>query len=307
MKHLVVGPEGHGVTVYAQQLASAVGADVIRETTFGDAHAPDKLNADSDEPIHVTFTDHLFGSSPAEAAENVLRRAAGRPFSLSLHDIPQAQEGHERFERRRPAYEKLAAAATLTVVNSHSEGAFFRGTPTTPVVIRLPIPRVDSPYQPQPGTVGVLGFIYPGKGHEDVIAALVGSDYNLRFLGGVSAGHEDWAEALTAHAEITGWLSDAELASEAGKIAVPVCAHRHYSASGSLMTWLGAGRTVLASDSPYTREIAEWLPGRITLVRPGQLRAAIDNFTPEHIDPPDYGWDRVARQWQKQWRKAGLM
>ena len=42
---------------------------------------------------------------------------------------------------------------------------------------------------------------------------------------------------------------------------MPVCPHRHFSASGSLMTWLGAGRKVLVTDSDYAREIDAWLPG----------------------------------------------
>ena len=36
MKHLIVGPAGHGVTEYALGLARATGAEVIREETFGD-------------------------------------------------------------------------------------------------------------------------------------------------------------------------------------------------------------------------------------------------------------------------------
>lgn len=306
MKHLVVGPEGHGVTVYAQQLAVAVGAPVIREIKF-DATGDTPLPVAEHESLHITFTDHLFGSSPGEAVASLLNRVAERPFSLSLHDIPQLQEGKERFERRRRAYEEIAAAATLVTVNSRSEAAFFDKTAVDPEIIRLPIPRVDSAFNPQAGTVGILGFIYPGKGHEDIIAALEGSEYQLRFLGGVSAGHEQWAKTLQEDAEITGWLSDEQLAKEAGKISVPVCAHRHYSASGSLMTWLGAGRNVLASDSPYTREIAQWLPGRITLVQAGQWREAIEQFEPQQLETPIYGWKEVGDLWRQAWSRAGLL
>ena len=290
------------MTVYAEQLAAAVGAEVIRMEMFNPAETPDL-----GEPVHVTFTDHLFGSTPDEAVRAVLNYIADRPLSLSLHDIPQPQEGYERCVKRRAAYEKLAAAATLVTVNSHSEAAFFDGTATDPLIIRLPIPRIDSPFRPEPGTVGILGFIYPGKGHEDLIAALTGTGYRLRFLGGVSTGHEEWARSLARHADITGWLTDEELAEQAGRIEVPVCAHRHYSASGSLMTWLGAGRNVLASDSPYTREIAAWLPGRITLVQPGQWQDAIAAFNPRQMDPPNYDWADVAEQWRSAWMQAGLI
>ena len=295
MKHLIVGPDGHGVTEYARGLARATRADVIREETFGSAALPD-------EPIHVTFTDHLFG----DTADTLLARLGGRPFSVSMHDIPQPEEGAARYERRAGVYRALAAAADVAVVNSDHEARFFPAGATT--VIRLPIPVVDSPFAPEDGTVGVLGFLYPGKGHEDLIAAL--PDATLRFLGAVSTGHEQWAADLVRSArsvELTGWLTDEELAAEIGRIAVPVCPHRHFSASGSLMAWLGAGRKVLVRDSDYAREIDAWLPGRVTLVGEGGWRDAVDRHVPERLDPPRYGWSEVAQRWEETWRFAGLM
>lgn len=291
MKHLIVGPPGHGVTAYAVRLAREVGA-----ATCG----LDQLPAG---PVHVTFTDHLFGPTPDAAVDALLSALGGRDFSLSLHDVPQPEEGAARFARRAPAYRRLAAAANLAVVNSQHEASFF----DTPVsVIRLPIPRIRSGFDPEPGTVGILGFLYPGKGHEDLIAALRGSRYRLRFLGAVSPGHDEWAAGLSHHADITGWLSDEQLAREIGRTEIPVCAHRHFSASGSLMTWLGAGRTVLASDSAYTREIDRWQPGRITLVPGGAWRAAVDAFEPRAVDPPAYGWAEVAAAWRREWAACGL-
>lgn len=287
MKHLIVGPAGHGVTEYALGLARATGAEVIREETFGDTPLAG--------PVHVTFTDHLFG----DTAERLLARIDG-PLSVSLHDIPQPEEGAERYARRAGVYRELVEKADVAVVNSNHEASFFDAAPT---VIRLPIPVIDSPFAPEPGSVGVLGFLYPGKGHEDLIAAL--PDRRLRFLGAVSKGHETWAENLDA--EITGWLSDAQLAAEMGRIAVPVCPHRHFSASGSLMTWLGAGRTVLVRDSAYAREIDAWLPGRVTRVADGGWREAVDKHVPEQLEPPRYGWAEVAQLWEETWRLAGLM
>lgn len=287
MKHLIVGPAGHGVTEYALGLARATGAEVIREETFGDA----PLSG----PVHVTFTDHLFG----DTAERLLARIDG-PLSVSLHDIPQPEEGAERYARRAGVYRELVEKADVAVVNSEHEASSFDAATT---VIRLPIPVIDSPFDPEPGSVGVLGFLYPGKGHEDLIEAL--PDRKLRFLGAVSKGHEKWASSLDA--DITGWLTDAQLAREMGRIAVPVCPHRHFSASGSLMAWLGAGRTVLVRDSDYAREIDAWLPGRITLVADGGWREAVDKHEPEQLQPPRYGWAEVAQLWEETWRFAGLM
>lgn len=307
--HLVVGPDGHGVTEYALALAAVADAPAIREEEFSSAPLPAGF-------IHTTFTDHLFGPSPDEAVGSLLTRVGGRALSVSFHDIPQPEEGEERFARRAPAYLRLAQACLdsggVAVTNSDHEAHFFRSRGVDVSVVRLPIPRIDSSFAPEPGTVGVLGFLYPGKGYETLIDDLAGTDYRLRFLGSVSSGHENWAEGLLRRAadagldaEITGWLTDDELAAEMGCIAVPVCAHKHFSASGSLMTWLGAGRHVLATDSDYTREIDAWLPGRITLVDPaatGGWRAAVDAFSePGPADPPSWTWDDVAAQWQTLW------
>lgn len=297
MNHLIVGPDGHGVTEYALGLARATNAtSVIREETFGSAPLPEG-------PIHVTFTDHLFG----DTAETLLARLGDRPFSVSLHDIPQPEEGEGRYARRAEIYRTLASAADVAVVNSEHEARFFSAGASAPAVIRLPIPVIHAPFAPEDGTVGVLGFLYPGKGHEDLVAAL--PEATLRFLGAVSAGHEEWADRLVAsgrNVELTGWLTDDELAGEIGRIAVPVCPHRHFSASGSLMTWLGAGRQVLVTDSDYAREIDAWLPGRVTLVEEGGWRDAVEKHVPEQLDPPRYGWSEVANLWEEAWHSAGL-
>ena len=292
--HLIVGPAGHGVTEYARSLA---------------AHSPGSVLVGSGPlppgPVHVTFTDHLFGDSPDAAVDAVLARCTGHSLSVSLHDIPQPAEGAERFERRAPAYRRLAAAADLAVVNSAHEAAFFDvDLPVAP----LPVPTIESPYHPVTGTVGILGFIYPGKGHDDLIRAVAGTGLRVRALGGVSAGHDDWARhlhelatSLDVDLEITGWLSDEDLALEMGGIEIPVCAHRHYSASGSLMAWLGAGRQVLVSDSPYTREMAQRWPG-IEIV--DDWPTALREFTPHPptVGTSDWDWPQLADTWQGWWR-----
>ncbi|QGU05342.1 glycosyltransferase [Corynebacterium comes] len=296
--HLIVGPDGHGVTEYALALARHAGGGVVRD-----------IGPLPPGPVHVTFTDHLFGPTPEEAVDRVLARCAGHTLSLSLHDIPQPEEGAQRFARRSPAYLRLAGAADLVVCNSRHEASFF---PDSVEVIPLPVPPVRSRYRPEPGTVGILGFIYPGKGHDDIIRALAGTGLKIRALGGVSAGHEDWARHLQDLAtesgvdlRITGYLSEADLAEEMGRVAVPVCAHRHYSASGSLMTWLGAGRHVLVSDSPYTREMARQWPDRIGIVadwRDALLDAAASP-TPPIGTPDGWDWPEVAAGWSSVWER----
>ena len=235
----------------------------------------------------------------------MLARCAGHPLSVSLHDVPQPEEGAGRFTRRASAYRDLVLAADRAVVNSRHEAAFFDADLP---VIPLPVPAIESPHDPVPGTVGILGFIYPGKGHDELLRALAGTGLRLRALGGVSEGHDDWARHLHALAaehgvdfEITGWLNASDLAVEMGRIEIPVCAHRHYSASGSLMAWLGAGRKVLVSDSAYTRELAARWPG-IEIVS-GDWGTALATFSPDSPTPAEpWDWADVAAAWVEHWR-----
>ena len=68
--------------------------------------------------------------------------------------------------------------------------------------------------------VAVLGWVYPGKGHAEVLAALDGlpGDVGLRVLGGASPGHADLLDGLAALARdggrdlhVDGWVDDDDL------------------------------------------------------------------------------------------------
>ncbi len=295
LTHVAVGPEEHGVTEYALALHRATGGRLVRDLS----------DLPNTGPVHVTFTDHLYGRSPEDAVDAVLGAVGDRPLSLSLHDIPQPEEGDERFARRARAYRRLARSADLVVCNSRHEVSFFRGhLPDDRVqVIHLPLPRAPRlPVQPEPGTVGILGFIYPGKGHRVVLDAA--GDLRVRALGGFSEGHEDMD---LAGMEITGYLDEGQLWREMARIAVPVCAHRHFSASGSLMMWLATGRRVLVADSVYTREIAEMWPAQIVPVTDWPSALAEAAADPGFAAPPAaasrrrWGWAEVATRWQELW------
>ena len=292
LTHVIAGPAEHGVTEYALALRAHTGGRV--------AHPGEEL---AEGPVHVTFTDHLFGADPDAAVAAVLTQVGDRPLSVSFHDVPQTQEGERRFARRSRAYLRLAEAADLAVVNSRHEAEFFTTAGIDVAVVHLPLPAAPARRAtPQPGSVGILGFIYPGKGHADVLAAV--PELTVRALGGFSAGHERLSEELSG-LEVTGYLPDAQLWEEMDRIHVPVCAHRHFSASGSLMRWIAAGRRVLVPDSPYTREIADLWPGQIVLVddwREAILAAAADpEFAEPVVAPADWGWVEVSRRWRELW------
>jgi hypothetical protein len=114
-------------------------------------------------------------------------------------------------------------------------------------------------------TLGVLGFVYPGKGHDDVIAAAAAHPDRPGVVaaGAVADGHDDLAADLaeTAAAAGVGWtvtgsLSPAGLAAAAAAVDVPLVPGRAVSASGSLLAWLAHGRRPLVADGAYAREVA---------------------------------------------------
>ena len=130
---------------------------------------------------------------------------------------------------------------------------------------------------PAAPVVGVFGFVYPGKGHRQVaraVAALrrAGTLARVRVLGGAAPGHDDEVEALlrTSRArgvpvDVTGRVPEAEVDRALRRVTVPVVAHRNVSASGSLNSWIAAGRRPLVRDGAYAREMAALRPGTITL------------------------------------------
>ncbi|MDU0479613.1 glycosyltransferase [Staphylococcus chromogenes] len=304
--HVIIGPEQHGVVEYAIRLHEQVGGPLVRADTVADL--PAELPAG---PIHLTFTDHLFGSSPDSAVTAALGLAAGRALSVSCHDIPQPEEGAERFARRAAAYRRLAASAELLVVNSHHEAAFF--APGQAEVVHLPLTVAPATtVDPNPSTVGILGYIYPGKGHEDILRALAGTGMSLQALGKYATGHEDLGDSLNKLAadvgvsySATGFIPDADLHAHMQRIGVPVCAHRHFSASGSLMQWLSIGRKVLVSDSAYCRELADIWPDFIIPVPVDSwaetLRNLPHDFASPLTPPTNWTWAEVSNRYRELW------
>ncbi|MEO7746382.1 MAG: hypothetical protein ABIV05_09175, partial [Actinomycetota bacterium] len=156
-------------------------------------------------------------------------------------------------------------------------------------VVPLPIdaePPASGDRPARTPDVGLLGFVYPGKGHLEVLEALdtLPPDVGVLVLGRASDGHEDLLDELADRARevgrrwcVTGYLPDAELAHRLRAVAVPVAAHRHLSASGSIGTWLAAGRRPLVPRGRYVDELARRLPGALTVYDdlPAALRRAV--------------------------------
>jgi glycosyltransferase involved in cell wall biosynthesis len=293
----VFGPPDHGVVRYAHEVAQGVSESFQRRGRL--AEPPPRRVDSRDEvvrghPLHVHFTDRIFGSSPDRAAASFEAIASLAPVSVTLHDIPQGSDGAASLLLRRECYRRVVSSARGVVCNSFHEVSLLReldilGPGPDPMVIPLaaspPViePIVPSGFDP---VVALVGWVYPGKGHREVIDSLanVRGGVGVIALGSASVGHESDLSTLTLHAEslgvpfrATGRLSDEELRLWCRRVAVPIAAHQHISASASILTWLGAGRRPLVVDSRYTREMLELRPGTMTLFDPGHMDAAISS------------------------------
>ena len=191
----------------------------------------------------------------------------------------------------------MAGRADAIVVCSGHERRRLReiGIDHDTTVVPLPIAtptasaagrRSSAPPGPD-RSVGVLGFIYPGKGHDSVLDAVASlpEDVVVMALGQVSPGHDDLVAALQETAgrrgrrlSVSGFLPDADLAVAMAGIDVPVVPAVTTSASSSLCSWIAAGRRPLAARNGFTVEIAALAPDHLTLYPPGSpsaLRRAI--------------------------------
>ncbi len=321
--HLVPGPEGHGVVRHGLGVHPHLGeAELLRCGRL------DELadGAVAGRVVLAQVTDRLLASAPGQGLEEwrrVLRGAAR--VTVVLHDLPQRSDGRHRHARSELYAGVAASADTVVVASGHERlllaAALRWARPDVAaavlgrtLVVPLPVepdpgavPRPSSADTPAPPlTVVTLGFVYPGKGLEEVVdaAALAARDPRLQDravevlnLGGASQGHEDLLEELAVRARdagvrwhATGYVPDEALPGLLAAATVPVAAHRHVSASGSVATWLAAGRRPLLLDSRYARELADRLPGTVQTVpgdrlAPALADALVEVSSPDGTDP----------------------
>lgn len=302
----VGGPPQHGVVRYAVDVATAVTARRV------DEHEPppplvrsvDAVRAGV--PLHIHFTDRLFGTSPEAAAEAVEQLATLAPITVTVHDVPQPSDGTVSLPRRAECYRRVLRAARGGVCNSEHERSFLREVAVStrdltviPLAVEHPAERRSLPEAPDlERAVALIGFVYPGKGHAEVIDAVaaVGGGVVVVALGAASTGHEGDVAELRRRAascgvdfSVTGYLSDDDLLRRCASVAVPIAAHQHISASGSILAWLSAGRRPLVLDSRYAREMLALRPDTLTLVTSrGMAKAiarAIENPASTWLDP----------------------
>lgn len=322
---IALGPPAHGVTRFAVECAQAAGAPLLEVADV--AELPASLAALPDhrppQPVHLHVTDPLFGPTPEDAAAVIEHLARDRPVAVTLHDVPQPAEGGERCRRRGRGYQRIAAVAGLVVVSSEHERTLCADAGIeVDAVIPLPVPALAVPERlvPDARSVGVFGFLHPGKAVDVVaeavahLAAAGDEQVTLRLVGQPADGHEEYVRAALGtvraaggRAEMTGRVDDDELARSLGEVTVPVALFRNVSASGSLNTWAAAGRRPVTTDSAYTREIEHDRPGSLLLAEEadlaGQLRRLLDDPAVTRREPPPPGLDELGRGYADAWRE----
>ncbi len=331
VRYVVAGPTRHGVVRHALQLGASdpfLTQTMVRVPSEVSGQEPPGLREavppGSTAFLHVT--DRLFGPSPEDAAATIRALADGRTLALSLHDVPQVSEGDEWYRRRRAAYAEFAEVATQLVVASEFERALLAACIDDPedvdavmqktTVAPLPLETAGSRHPVPHGAsaeIAVLGYLYPGKGVEDVIdaAATMAADGRVVSVvnyGAAAEGHEDLVGQLQDRAgrsgvgfRVTGYLEDDELALALAGAGVPVAPHRHISASGSVNSWIAAGRRPIVRRGGYSVEVAERLPGALVLADSlhDAITAAVDDPGSTRLDPTTWvgpTWAQAARQ-----------
>ncbi|MET0187643.1 MAG: glycosyltransferase [Pseudonocardia sediminis] len=291
------GPAGHGVVRHADLVARLAAAHGVRRVP-GTPDDPDVR--------HAHFSDSLHPGTAGDAAESFGAWAGTSPSPLvvTLHDVPGADPDPARDARRIEAYRAVTGHADAVVVAAEHEAAkVLDWSGRRAHVVELPLPELPLPDLPLPDlalsdllepdvvpdggppTLGVLGFVYPGKGHAEAVEAAGrrADPPRVLALGAVSPGHDGmWSSLVERARELgvdlaaTGHLTDAGLAAAAAAVTVPLAPNSGVSASGSLLAWVACRRRPLAADGVYAREIDARHPGLLRLhAGDAELDAAI--------------------------------
>lgn len=303
---LLTGPPRHGVVRYGQDVAEHVARLAPGCAVVHVADPRDLVAAAAAHPrAHLHVTDRVLGDGPEAAAALVERVAAVTHLTVTLHDVPQHSDGAVNLPRRVAGYGRIAAAAAGVAVNSAHEAALLVEHAVVPA--RRPVQVVPLGTSPRPTGAAVAppdagalvalvaGYVYPGKGHDDVVRAVATTATRLRAaghdltdvavvaVGGPSAGHEADVDRLRAEAtglgvalRVTGSLPDDDFRTALRGPGIPVAAHQHLSASRTLLDWGEAGRRPLVVTSRYAREMAALRPGTLALYEPAALADALE-------------------------------
>jgi glycosyltransferase involved in cell wall biosynthesis len=158
--------------------------------------------------------------------------------------------------------------------------------------------------------VTLLGFVYGRKGHRYAVDAVpyLPAEVVMVYAGGPVAGRSFVYDLATSKAQehglgdrfrITGYLSDEELGTWIAATDLAILPFTDLSASGSLSTWISAGKPMLVTDLPGFREYARRVPGALNFFGPpeaGPLAAAINELMTGPLPDRDPGVVTLGRE-----------
>jgi glycosyltransferase involved in cell wall biosynthesis len=159
--------------------------------------------------------------------------------------------------------------------------------------------------------VTLLGFVYGRKGHRYAVEAVpfMPDDAMMVYAGGPVEGRTFVYDLALAKAEelglgdrfrITGFLSEEELETWIAATHLAILPFTDLSASGSMSSWISAGKPMLVSDLPGTREYARRVPGALHFFGPAgeawPLGSAISELLARPLPDPDPGVQQLARE-----------
>lgn len=158
--------------------------------------------------------------------------------------------------------------------------------------------------------ITVLGFIHARKGHDLVVEALpqLSNDVRAVFAGEPGRDSPHYANHLHARADqlgvtsrmqITGYLPEAQLNQYLAATDLALCPFRQVSASGTLATWIGADRPILASETSLVDEYNARADNAIATFSPltgDALARQIRRLLTEDTSPQHAALDRLRAQ-----------
>lgn len=290
----------------------------LLEERRGGLGAHGRLFADRDvDALWMQWNKRGWGKGPRAAYRFLdLRRAWRGPLVVTLHDIFDRDTLKERWlDADTWSLRLVARSADRLIVHSEVEIERLAGiAPASKIRVvphfveerRLPLSAEAARAHlgvADKRVVTLLGFIYGRKGHADLVEALphLPADVQLVFAGGSVAGREGLLRRVRRrlaelHAEdrvtITGYLSEEDMEAWMAATHLAALPFRDLSASGSLSSWIAAGKPVLTSDLPGFREYDRLVPGSIRFIdslEPEALAACIVRTLDGGLADPDPG------------------
>jgi glycosyltransferase involved in cell wall biosynthesis len=242
---------------------------------------------------------------------------------VTLHDIFDRRGVRERYlDADAWTLRWLGRAADRIVVHSEVEVERLRGFIPLGRIRVVPhfVERRSLPLGPDEArarlglsgrrVVTLLGFVYGRKGHRYAVEAVpyLPEDVVMVYAGGPVAGRSYVYDLATAKAEelrlgerfrITGYLSEEELETWVAATHLAILPFTDLSASGSLSSWISAGKPMLVSDLPGFREYDGRVPGALHFfgpAEPGPLGHAISRVLAGPLRDPDPGVLQLAEE-----------